>query len=500
MLLRNARIAGAGSGTGGGATAATGAALVDVTIDDGHIASIVPAASGSVRGLESIDLDGRWLMPGLWDTHVHFTQWALHRSRLDLSRVGSAAEAASVVAAAARPEHGFPLVGAGFQDGLWPDAPTAALLDAVAPDIAVVLVSHDLHSCWVNSRALERYAPTIERGSELHRSGLLREDDCFAVMRQLDDVPAGVLDEWVGHAAAEAASRGVVGVIDMEMAWNLETWSRRQTDGVDSLRVEFGIYTQHLDRAIAEGLRSGDRISELLTVGPFKIITDGSLNTRTAYCYDAYPGLAVDAHGLLTVAPERLVELMAQAWAGRITPAVHAIGDHANALALDAFDAVRCPGSIEHAQLVSEVDFARFAALGVVASVQPEHAMDDREVADRYWAGRTERAFALRSLVDAGARITLGSDAPVAPLDPWVAIAAAVGRGRDGLAPWHPEQGLSAAEAIEASVRTRVAEGEVADLVVTELDPYSGGPDSLRSMPVALTMLGGRLTHDSLAG
>ena len=110
-----------------------------------------------------------------------------------------------------------------------------------------------------------------------------------------------------------------------------------------------------------------------------------------------------------------------------MTPAVHAIGDRANARVLDAFEAVGCSGSIEHAQLLRREDVARFAALGVVASVQPEHAMDDRDVADRYWAGRTDRAFMLAELAAAGVELALGSDAPVAPIDPWVAISAAVG-------------------------------------------------------------------------
>jgi len=147
---------------------------------------------------------------------------------------------------------------------------------------------------------------------------------------------------------------------------------------------------------------------------------------------------------------------------------------------------------------VAAADFPRFAALGVEASVQPEHAMDDRDIADKYWSGRTDRTFALRSLVDAGATLAFGSDAPVAPLDPWVTISAAVGRSRDGREPWHPEQRLTAAEALSFSVRSSVAVGEIADLVVTELDPLETAADELRAMPVAATLLGGRFTHTSL--
>lgn len=242
---------------------------------------------------------------------------------------------------------------------------------------------------------------------------------------------------------------------------------------------------------------TGERVSPLLTVGPYKVITDGSLNTRTAYCYDEYPGLEgqPDSRGMLTVPPHELIPLMRRASDAGIMPTVHAIGDHANTLVLDAFEQLGITGRLEHAQLLAQADVARFAALGVVASVQPEHAMDDRDVADRHWAGRTDRAFMLRSLLDAGAELLLGSDAPVAALDPWVTIAAAVGRTRDGREPWHPEQAITTGQAIAASVRTSVAVGERADIAILDADPWVATPDELRIMPVAGTLLGGRFTH-----
>ncbi len=131
------------------------------------------------------------------------------------------------------------------------------------------------------------------------------------------------------------------------------------------------------------------------------------------------------------------------------------------------------------------------------ASVQPEHAIDDRDVADHYWAGRTDRAFAYRALLDAGAELALGSDAPVAPLDPWVTLAAAVFRTRDGREPWHPEQALPIADALRASQGgvARVDPGGPADLVVTELDPVTASGDQLRAMPVYATMVAGRWTY-----
>ncbi len=478
-------------------------ARIDVVVDDGVIQAIVPHGSElKTPGAQDVELDGRFVIPGLWDNHVHFNQWAMAARRLDVSAASSAAETARLVGDRLernRPAPGEALVGFGFRDGLWPDAPSRELLDRISGVHPVVLISADLHCCWLNSAAL------AEHGHPEHPTGLLREDDCFAVTRALATVTDAESDSWVAEAARAAAARGVVGVVDMEMAWNLDPWQRRIAGGGRSLRVEFGVYTQHLERAHAEGLRTGnivDGTDGLLVVGPYKVITDGSLNTRTAYCFDEYPGLegTPEAHGLLTVEPEQLVPLMRRAVQIGLRPAVHAIGDHANRLALDAFETVGCAGSIEHAQLLTEQDLSRFAALGVTASVQPEHAMDDRDVTDVFWAGRTGLAFALASLVEAQATLSFGSDAPVAPLDPWLTMAAAVSRSRDGREPWHPEQALSAQAALAASTRGRVVPtpGDTADLAVIEENPLAASADGLRRMPVAATLLAGRFTHNTL--
>ncbi|MBG6107194.1 amidohydrolase [Frigoribacterium sp. CG_9.8] len=484
LVLRNGRI--------------DGGDPVDLLIDDGVVVQIGIGLTCD----RSIDLEGRHVVPGLWDDHVHLSQHALAQHRVDVSAAGSASEAAAIMAAAAMvrpPEPGLPLVGVGFRDGLWPDSPTATVLNAVTGVLPTVLISADLHCCWLNTAALDRF------GVGAHPTGILREDDAFRITESLRDVPESVLDGWVADAARTAASRGVVGVVDFEMADNLAVWSRRIAAGSNSLRIAAGIYTEHVDAAIAAGHRTGQIIpgtQGLLAVGPFKILIDGSLNTRTAFCVDEYPGLEGQhhSHGMLTVSPDALVPVLRRVSDAGLLPAVHAIGDDANRIALDAFETVGCRGRIEHAQLLRDADLPRFAALGVVASVQPEQAMDDRDVADRYWAGRTSRAFALRSLLDAGATVVLGSDAPVAPPDPWITIAAAVVRTRDGLEAWHPEQSITAVEAIAASAhgRYRVAAGDFADLCVVERDPLTATGSELRAMPVAATLIAGRFTHNSL--
>ena len=513
MLLRNARLL----------DGRVVDVLIDASADGGRISTIstpAPSASSAAEsrersavtagdreirrrsragGAETVDLEGRWLMPGLWDSHVHFGQWTLLSRRLDLSHARSAAEAAAIVRehlALHPPQPGVVLVGQGFRDGLWPDLPAPELLEF--GDIPVALVSGDVHCMWINRAAL-RLLDLPEQG------WLLREQQAFDLNVRLSAVPDVQLDGWTLEAAATAATRGVVGVVDLEMRDALGSWRRRFGAGFRGLRVRAGVYPGDLDAVAAAGIRTGNAVDGgegLLTVGPFKLFTDGSLNTRTAWCYDDYPGLTgADAAGLAIHSEAELLGLARTALERGLIPTIHAIGDRATTLALDTFQALGplpAPGgSIEHAQLVAAADLPRFAQLGIRASVQPEHAMDDRDVTDHYWAGRTDRAFAYRALLDAGAELALGSDAPVAPLDPWVTLAAAVTRSREGRPAWHPEQSLPVADALRASwggVR-EIAAGGPADLVVVEFDPRTASGEQLRAMPVWATMVAGRWTH-----
>ena len=488
LLLRRARVLGGPDGW------ARRGDPVDVRVDDGRVTGL--GADLPVDGAEVVELDGRTVVPGLWDNHVHIAQWALARRRMDVSGARSAAHAASLVAERLRddpPAAGETLVGYGFRDALWPDAAHRDVLDPVAGDVPVVLVSGDLHCGWLSSAALDRF------GHRGHPSGLIRESEWFAVTVALQDVPVDPLDTFVADAARAPAARRGVGIVDFEAPWCLPDWERRIAAGTDALRVVASVWPDHLEALIARGLRTGDAANDLLTAGPLKVVTDGSLNTRTAYCVDPYPGLEGTANpcGLLLVPPEELQPLLRRATETGLEAAVHAIGDRANTLVLDAFEATGARGRVEHAQLLSDGDAPRMAALGLVASVQPEHAMDDRDVADRLWAGRTHRSFAHSSLHAAGVALALGSDAPVAPLNPWVAIAAAVHRTVGDRERWHPEQEIGRDVALEASAGPdgAVAEGRRADLVVVDEDPATCGPAALRAMPVAGTLLGGRWTH-----
>jgi predicted amidohydrolase YtcJ len=469
---------------------------VDVFVADGVIADIAPAGVLRPRG-EVLDAAGRWLIPGLWDHHVHVVQWALVAQRQALGHAESAAHAARIMGDAAVLADGR-RIGTGFRDALWPDRPTLDVLDAATGDVPTYLINADVHSVWLNTAALRR------EGHEPDGVGLLREAPAFEISRRLNDIDPVAGDALVATMARDAASRGVVGLVDLDMAWNESAWARRLGHGFDVLRVEFGIYPDFLERAVTEGVRTGDPVrgasSDLARVGSLKVITDGSLGTRTAACSHAYPGDPRN-HGVLAVSPEKLLELMTTATGAGLSCAIHAIGDLANSHALDAYALTGAVGTIEHAQLVAHADIPRFARLGVGASVQPEHAIDDRDLTDSIWAEQTALPYPLRGLADTGANLLFGSDAPVSPLDPWAAMAAAVYRTRDGRPAWRPEQGVDAATALAASTHggstaeAVIEPGAVADLALVEHDPLAASEADLRAMRVSATLLAGRLTH-----
>lgn len=474
----------------------------DVLLVDGKVADIGrPLELEAPSGAEVVPVPGAVLLPGLRDRHVHVVQWATALHRVDLTSTASAAEAVQAVAAFSRQAGVLPggevLVGYGFRDGLWPDTPHKGLLEAALPGRPVALVSNDLHVAWLSPAAL------AQLGLD-HPSGVLREGEAFAAVNRLAVAPPDTVDQWVAHACAALPARGVTGILDFEAADTVTDWRRRRGGGPLPVRVECAIWPEYLDRALDEGLATGDRLiaeADDLLAGYAKVLLDGSLNTRTAYCHDPYPGVTDpgEGHGLLLVDSSELLPRMQRAAARGLYFAVHAIGDHANELALDCFEAAGCPGRIEHAQLVGPIDLKRFALPGLVAGVQPAHAAEDRDVAERHWAGRTDRAYPYAALLGAGAVLELGSDAPVSRADPWYVMAAAVARTVDDRPPWHVEQALTVEQALAASTggRTSVAVGDVADLTLVPEDPRALPPSDLARMPVLATLLGGRFTHRS---
>ena len=228
---------------------------------------------------------------------------------------------------------------------------------------------------------------------------------------------------WADHIDV-CSAMGITQIVELEWAFNARNWQRRVKKGNKSLRVSCGMYQEHLDEAIEAGQTTGDAIEGtdgLITVGPHKIITDGSLGSKTAYCCHHYPAEPTN-FGRLEVPPATLKEMTEKATRAGMRLAVHALGDAANHLTLETLATIDPPplpgSSIEHAQLLTFSDIPLFKQLNLIASVQPAHLIDDRELARKFWPGRTDRAYAFASLVEAGVELKMGSDAPVAPIEP----------------------------------------------------------------------------------
>ncbi|GAB4078565.1 amidohydrolase [Nostocoides australiense] len=473
---------------------------VDVMLSDGHVTEIAPRVSRP-EGAEELDADGRWLMPGLWDAHTHPVMWGLARRRIDLAGTAGPQEVCRRVAdhLAGHPGAGL-VVGYGYRSAAWAEQPRVAELDAVSGGRPVALASGDGHNGWLNTAALQLIGETA-------REGAFAEEEWFAAYRRIEAITAETEDPEEGLRVAldEAAAKGVVGIVDFEFGSAWRAWPERISSGNPPLRVRAATYADGLEGVAAAGLRTGDRLvpeCDLVTMGPLKVISDGSLGTLTAWCHQPYG--PAHRHGSANLDLAGLTALMTRAREIGLEAAIHAIGDAAFAQTLDAFEGAGQRGRVEHAQLVELGELPHMAALGLTASVQPWHLIDDRDATDQLWGDRSERVFAFRALADAGIPLVLGSDAPVAPLDPWAAMAAAVHRSGDARGPWHPEQSLTVAEALAASTdgRTTTAPGMPADLVLVDRNPHEAagmpGPEAaayLRAVGVEATFVAGLRTH-----
>lgn len=484
-----------------------GSEPVDVRVVDGVVTQVGPGLADD--GSPVLEGEGRWAIPGLWDQHVHSAQAGLMARRLDVSGTAGPEEVTARVAEHVRSLDERPdadrtsVVSAwGHRSATWSRPATVAELDAVSGDHPVLIVSGDGHNGWLNSLALQRLGAPATRHA-------LDEDDWFPVFGRLseltgdDDVEGAVAD-----LVADANARGVVGIVDFEFGAGYARWPERVAAGLDTLRVRPAVYPELLDAVLEAGLRTGqDLAAGLVAMGPLKIISDGSLNTRTAYCCEPYvdAGSLEFPRGKVNFPLDRLTSLLSTAHGAGLEIALHAIGDAAVEQALAAFEATGARGAIEHAQLVTWSDVPRMARLGVRASVQPAHLLDDRDVTDVCWGDRSERCFVLRSFIDAGVTLRMGSDAPVSPLDPWLAMAAAVHRSADERSAWHPEQAITPAEALGASTdgQGTIGVGSHGDVVLLDADPLASGRGAveaaatLRDMRVAATVVAGRVVHDA---
>ncbi len=449
-------------------------------------------------------------IPGLTDAHLHFGDGAIAAEQVDLTDAATLGEGLERLrVAAARLGREDWLQGAGWDQRRWGRWPTAADLEGALPGRRVALSSFDHHALWVSEAGLAAAgvdASTTEPAGGIIRrlddgtpEGVLLENAIPLVMRGIprpgDEAWAGMIERF-GRALLDLGVTAVhdPGPLAPGTPLRPHDLLGRMADAGDlPLHVHAGIRADGIEVAIERGLKSGDLLGRdpagRARMGWLKLFADGTLGSQTAALLEPREGS--DDRGVFRNPPEEMARLAARAADGKIATQIHAICDAAVRAALDALGPTvgRVPfmPRLEHVQLCHPDDRPRFAAVGVAASVQPVHIREDADTARRDWGDRAEAwGYTFRTLLDAGAVMPFGTDAPVEPIDPWPGIAIAVTR-RDpswgpGAVPFGPDEALTLEQALRANTVAaattirdplggRLIPGARADLIVLPAAP-----------------------------
>jgi predicted amidohydrolase YtcJ len=485
------------------------------------------------------DLGKRVVIPGLTDAHFHLEHFALTRQVIDcetpsreecIRRVGERAQGTPT---------GKWILGHGWNQNDWPEGfGTAADLDVVAPDHPVFLTAKSLHAAWMNSTAMrlagigtgtvDPPGGFLSRDPEGSPNGILFEAAMDFAYKAIPDATVEEVIQAIQVAQKTLWSLGLTGVHDFDRSRCFSALQSLHLSGDLGLRVVKGIPLEDLPAAAAIGLRSGFG-DDMLRIGSVKAFADGALGPQTAAMLQPYEGdVAGDKLGMLLMDGEEFFEHARLAVQHGFSMAVHAIGDRANHEILNGYEHLRqyergefgiktgkspLRHRIEHVQLLHPDDVGRLAKLSIIASMQPTHATSDMPMADRYWGKRANLSYALRTQIEQGAILALGSDAPVESPDPFWGIHAAVTRrrmdGSPGVDGWYPEQRLTVEEALHgyttgpayaAGMEDRLGRllpGFLADLLVLDTDPFICQPEEIASIKPLRTMVAGDWVWES---
>lgn len=504
-----------------------------VTVHDGRITDIAsPAGSRKQRTRGLVDLSDFTLTAGLVDAHTHFFYWALRRKLvIDVTPCRSLDETLGIIRRKAKKSRvGDWVVAAAFDQNRWGTGfPTATDLDRAAPDVPAMVRSRDGHSVWLNTAGLKAAGITANtadppggcylRDERGRPTGIVQEaalgklpDPIRDLAEQRDARSLATIDAALHDAFAEAWRFGIAGVHSMDDAPSLWHLQRLHAEGRLGLRVVHAVPLAELESAAQLGLRTGLG-DDWLRLGGIKIFSDGALGSQTAYMFHDYPGRPGFC-GVANIAGAELERYVTTAARAGWAVWIHAIGDRAVHESIDAIAAARrvettpLPHRIEHAQCVRPRDVRAMARLGITASVQPCHIIEDIPTADRHWPKARRRAYPFRDLIDAGVTVACGSDVPIESLDPRRSLFGAVCRtSKDGepAGGWFAEQQLTLAETLHAFTRGPaascgrpepaglIAPGAAADFTVWHADPTKLRPDELLQAPIAGCIIGGQV-------
>lgn len=490
------------------------------------------------RAVELVDLRGKTVLPGFIDAHIHLLSTAYRAHYIDAIGCTSEDEVAEMVSErAAQTPPGRWILGGQWDKNLWPGGqfPGKASLDAVAPGHPVALWSKDGHLLWVNSLALQRAGITAEmpdpangailRDGSGEPSGILQEHAATNLVYKVIDnnSDAALTRLLVQSSIRELQKRGITTIHDIEDVDALNLFQTLRDEGELGTRVQMILPRQKLPELRANGIQHVF-VDDMLRLGGIKIFADGTLGSQTAAMLEGFEGNP-NNHGILTLSEEAMNETVRDAAELGISIAIHAIGDRAAHVALNSIERAQqhladATGSrrdmsglryrLEHVQLITQEDLERMRRLGVVASVQPFHAVADRDIAERYWGKRSRRAYAYNTMQQMGIPLALGSDAPVETFDPLRILYAATMRRADTTPqrpPWLPDQALPVVEALwgytlggayaggEEKRKGSLSVGKLGDAVVLREDIMNVKQEHMVENGVQATILGGKVVY-----
>lgn len=494
------------------------------------------------------DMQGRVILPGLTDAHLHLQHYSLSLQKIDCETDTKAECLRRVAERVKNTKPGEWVLGHGWNQNVWFPSPSgrgargegelgvngfphASELDAIAPNNPVYLTAKSLHAAWSNTTAI-KLANITSQTSDPHNgqiqhdihgnaTGILLETAMELVSEIVPRAAINELADAIEKAQPILWKMGLTGVHDFDRRDAFMALQQLHAQKKLKLRVLKNIPVELINEAHALGLRGGFG-DDMLRIGNVKVFMDGALGPHTAAMIQPYAG-EKENRGILNMDGEELFEHGRKAAQVGLGMTVHAIGDRANHEVLNAYEQLRkyetenhLPAlrhRIEHVQVVHPDDAPRLGKLNIIASMQPIHATSDMLIADAFWGERSRLAYAMKTQLDFGAPLALGSDAPVESPNPFLGIHAAVTRRRADGSPsaegWYAEQKLSMAEAwsgytLGAAYAAymedrlgRLAPNHLADLIVLEKDPFTCNPNDLLTLASSATMIGGEWVWQS---
>ncbi len=481
-----------------------------------------------------VDLKGRFAMPGFNDAHIHLASGGMARLAVELGGSKSLAEFQSRIRARlGNYKPGEWITGRGWDHTLWPGKrfPTRKDLDAVSTEHPMVFSRVDGHVTVVNSKALEiadiTTATANPPGGEIERdprtgeaTGMLKETASGLVSRQIPPPTPEKRRRGILLAMAEAAQFGITSIQDNSSWDDLLTYEQLKGEGLLTLRITEWLPFQAPLARLEEMRKRGGTSDPWLKTGALKGVTDGTLGSRTAAMLAPFADDAATS-GILRIPEDQLREMAIERDKAGFQIALHAIGDRANRVSLDAFAAARAANGardarhrIEHSQVIAPGDFARFSELGVIASMQPVHESTDmRWASDRIGPERSKGAYAWNSFRKQGVRLAFGTDYAVEPMNPMLGLYACVTRELPGGGPpggWIPGEKISLETCLEGYTqgsayaefeennKGQIVPGKLADIVVLSADVTQIAPARIPATEVIMTFVGGKLVYEKM--